>query len=94
MSCSLTSKDDTGAGEERTSLLKVVVRMSRDFICGRWPDSCCLRSVMGVEASTGSDRVEGSPRPGKEVKKTLIVLGPIRAVVWSSECKNVGFSKG
>lgn len=74
MSCPLTSNDDTGADEQRTTLLEVVVRMIRGFICGRRSDSCCLRSVMGVEASTGSDRVEGNPRPGKEVKKTLTVL--------------------
>lgn len=87
MSCSLMSNDDTGAGEGTTTSLEVVVRMSRDFICGRRSNSCCLRSVIGVEACTGSDRVEGSPRPGKEVRKTLTVFGSILRMVRSSECK-------
>ena len=46
--------------------------------------SCCLRSVRGVEASTGRDRVVGRPRPGKDVTKTFIIRGDIAEFVYES----------
>ncbi len=51
--------------------------MSRVSKHGRRLESCCLRSVREVEASTGRDRVVGRPRPGKDVIKTFIIWGAI-----------------
>ena len=44
---------------------------------GSRSESCCLKSVIEVELSIGRDRVDGKPRPGNEVKKTLIIRGAI-----------------
>lgn len=42
--------------------------------CGRRADSCEVRSDIGVDAGTGIERVGGRLSPGKDVKRTLIVL--------------------
>ena len=73
MSWLLESNDDTGSPEEHTSLFEVVVRMIRVFVCGRRKKTWFLRSVAVVEPSMGIDRVDGRPRPGKEVSKTLMI---------------------
>ena len=64
------------------------MNMSRVFKHGRRLESCCLRSVRGVEASIGRDKVVGRPRPGKDVIKTFITWGAITEFVSGS---NFGF---
>ena len=59
--------------------------MSRVSKHGRRFESCCLRSVRGVEASTGRDKVVGRPRPGKDVIKTFIIWGAISEFVFGSK---------
>lgn len=72
------NSDDTGADEEDgSSLFELVVIMKRLFVFGRRSTSCEVRSDIGVDANTGRDRVDGRLRPGKEVKRTLIILGAI-----------------
>ena len=51
---------------------------------GRRLESCCLRSVREVEASTGRDKVFGRPRPGKDVIKTFIIWGAMSGCVSGS----------
>lgn len=64
---------DTGAFEEKISLFEVVVRTSRESMCGSLSESFCLKSMIEVQLSIGKDKVGGKPRPGKEVKKTLMI---------------------
>ncbi len=74
MSFSQESSEETGAVEDReTSLFEVVVSTRRLSRLGRRSVSCGVRSAMGAEAATGRDRVDGKPRPGKEVRRTLTV---------------------
>ena len=81
MSLSLDNKDDTSADEEdEISLFEVVVSMRRLLICGRRSEIWDVRSEILVEADTGMERVEGRFSPGKEVKKTFIVLGAIMRI--------------
>lgn len=47
--------------------------MNRHSVFGSRFESCCLRSVIGVERSIGRDKVGGSPRPGKEVINTFTI---------------------
>lgn len=47
--------------------------MSRESMCGSRSESCCLKSMIEVELSIGKDKVDGKPRPGNEVKKTLMI---------------------
>lgn len=63
------------------SLPELVVNMSRESKRGRRLESCCLRSVREVEASTGRDKVVGRPRPGKDVIKTFIIWGAMTECV-------------
>lgn len=81
-SCSLVSSDKTGACDGSISLFEEVVSISRDCIWGRRLNSCSLRSEMWMEASTGSERVDGSPRPGKDVRRMLTVLEHIAPMFW------------
>ena len=64
---------DTGSSEDKTSLFEVVVIMSRESMCGSRAERCCLKSMIEVELSIGKDKVDGNPRPGNEVKRTLII---------------------
>ena len=66
---------------EESSLLEVVVRMRRVVRAGRRSVRSEVRSEIGVEARTGRDSVEGRLRPGKEVRKTLMVLSAMMASV-------------
>lgn len=75
---------DTGASEEKISLFEEVVRMSRESMCGSRSESCCHNSVIEVELSIGRDKVDGKPRPGKEVKKTLIIREAISIIFWEA----------
>lgn len=81
-SCSLVSSDETGAFDGNISLFEEVVSISRDCICGRRLNSFSLRSAIWMEASTGSERVDGSPRPGNDVRRMLIVLESMATVFW------------
>ena len=58
-----------------------MTRMSEQ---GRRLESCCLKSVRGVEASTGRDKVVGRPSPGKVVTKTFIIWGDMTGFVFES----------
>ena len=66
-----------GSSEDKTSLFEVVVRISRDSKCGIRFEICCFKFMIEVELSTGKDKVDGKPRPGNEVKRTLITRGAI-----------------
>lgn len=78
MSLSFSNSDDTGADEDDgSSLFEFVVMMKRLLICGRRSLSWEVRSDMEVDGDTGRDRVEGRLRPGKDVKRTLIMVGAI-----------------
>ena len=74
-----------GRGEvEESSLLEVVVRMRRVVRLGRREVRKEVRSEIEVEAGTGRESVEGRLRPGKEVRKTLMVLSAMVASAVSS----------
>ena len=66
---------------EESSLLEVVVRMRRVVSWGRREVRREVRSAIGVEARTGRESVEGRLRPGKEVRKTLMVWSAMTADV-------------
>lgn len=85
---------DTGASEEKISLFEVVVRMSRESICGSRSESCCLKSMIEVELSIGRDKVDGRPRPGNEVKRTLIIRGAISNILWEEMLGNLHLKRG
>jgi hypothetical protein len=53
------------------SLLDVVVIISRVLAAGRRDRMSSTRSSIVFVAGVGTDRVEGSPRPGKDVMRTL-----------------------
>lgn len=57
-----------------TSLLEFVVRMKRLLVGGNRSEIRVVRSEIGNDGDMGSERVEGRLRPGKEVKRTLIIL--------------------
>jgi len=61
------------------SRLEVVVRMRRVLSEGMRAARRVMRSDIGVEEGMGKERVVGRLRPGKEVRKTLIVLSSIAA---------------
>ena len=62
-----------GAGEPRSScLFDIVVRMSRETVCGSRSSMRSWRSEMAVVGGRGNERVGGRPRPGKVVTKTLM----------------------
>ena len=63
-----------------SSRLDVVVRIRRVLREGRRAARRVVRSEIGVEAGTGRERVLGRLRPGKEVRKTLMVLSAMFAV--------------
>lgn len=60
-----------------TSLLEFVVRMKRLVVKGKRSESRDVRSEIGDDDEIGSERVEGRLRPGKDVRRTLIILGAI-----------------
>lgn len=67
-------REDRGAEEcGRSSLLEFVVRIRRLFTRGRRSWSRSVKSETVDVAGTGRERVEGRPRPGKEVRRMLIV---------------------
>ena len=72
------SSDEIGADEfEEISLFEFVVIIRRLLSCGRRADSCEVRSDIGVDAGDGRERVGGRLSPGKDVKRTVIVLDAI-----------------
>lgn len=66
------------------SRLEVVVRMRRVLSEGRRAARRFIRSDIGVEEGMGKERVVGRLRPGKEVRKTLMVLSSIAAAQFLS----------
>ena len=60
--------------DEVTSLFEFVVRMKRLLMRGNRSESRDVRSEIGDAEEMGSERVEGRSRPGKAVRRTLIVL--------------------
>jgi len=64
------------------SWLEVVVRISRVLSEGRRAARRVVRSEIGVEAGIGTERVLGRLRPGKEVRKTLMILSVISATFY------------
>ena len=66
------AEDDAGS-----SLLEVVVRISRVLRDGRRVVRRLVRSEMVVVEGRGSERVGGRLRPGNEVSRILIVIGAI-----------------
>ena len=68
------SRDVIGSSEDLTSLLELVVRINLHPICKRSQDNFCFKSAREADESTGTDSVGGSPRPGNDVIRTLMVL--------------------
>ena len=50
------------------------MRLSTD---GSREYTCDVRSDIEIDVETGSERVRGRPRPGKEVRKTLIMMNMV-----------------
>lgn len=72
---------DTDCAEGRTRVLDVVVRVRRvDKFEGSSLDSLSVRSDIVDVEGTGRERVDGNERPGKEVRRTLIVDDAMVAV--------------
>lgn len=66
-----------GLLEWDSSLFEVVVRMVRLGILGTRERTSVLRSDIGVDESTGMQRVEGQPRPENDVMRTFIMFDAI-----------------
>lgn len=85
------------SGEERSeesrveesgcrSLLELVVRISRLSTSGMRLVRAAVKSATVEVAGRGSERVGGRPRPGKEVRRTLMVEGAMACrceVTWT-----------
>lgn len=54
--------------------------MKRLLVPGNRSESRDVRSEMGDDGKMGSESVEGRLRPGKDVRRTLIIVGAIVTV--------------
>ena len=73
--------------------LEVVVRMSRAAV-GRRSLIWSTTSETGVDAATGIDSVAGSPRPGNEVTRILIIDGLEEAIARPPTELRVDYAQG
>jgi hypothetical protein len=74
----LDRKFEMGSEEEAgTCLLDKVVRTKASLKVEIRSESWWRKSVTEAVAATGSERVEGSPKPGNDVSSTFIVVEAI-----------------
>lgn len=69
-------REDRGVGESgSSSLFEVVVRSRRLSMAGIRCERAAVKSATVEVAGRGTERVLGSPSPGNEVRRTLMVEG-------------------